>query len=127
MPLEHAFSRFGFQDNPRYGKRDDMRGLVAKLDRYRKGSKAYSVIRSWAFWLEVMSRHDFKAWKKRGAQIRAMIVDCHTFPDAYIKNNDKSGMINMLNYEIDKQEARVIVGKRQRSTDLSALRTTYKR
>lgn len=132
MPLEHAFSRFGLQDNRSYGKESDTVGLEARLGRYRKSGKAYSVIRSYFFWLDVMSRQDRKAWIKRAAQVRAMIIDAHGGPGDYIKNMDKSGMIRIINYHLDKEEARYImsgsrytaagvsIGKRKHNTSYSS-------
>ena len=114
MPLEHAFSRLGFQDNPNYGRRRDTRGLIARIKRYRTGTKAYSVIRSFLYWLDVMSRKDMQSWNKRAKQVKAMIIDSHTFPDNYINNDDKSGMINLINYELYKEKTRLIGIKRKR-------------
>lgn len=114
MPLEHAFSRFGFQDNRSYGKESDTIGLETRLKKYRKSGKAYSVIRSFFFWLDVMSRHERKAWIKRASQVRAMIINMHGGPGDYIRNQDKSGMIRIINRHLDKEEARYILGAYKR-------------
>ena len=117
MPLEHASSRFGFQDNRSYGKSSDIVGVNNRLKKYKTG-KAHSVIRSYFFWLDVMSRQDRKAWIKRGAQIRAMIINSHGNPGNYIRNQDKSGMMNVIFMELDREEARYLMsGSKRKSPD----------
>ncbi len=127
MPLEHAFSRFGFQDNRGYGKESDIAGVESRLKRYPKSGKAYSVIRSFFFWLDVMSRQDRKAWRKRASQVRAMIINCHGGPGNYIKNMDKSGMIRIVNRQLDMDEARYLMSFRKRKTPDSARGVIMKR
>lgn len=123
MPLEHAFSRFGFQDNRSYGKESDVVGVESRLRKYRKSGKAYSVIRSFFFWLDIMSRQDRKSWVKRASQIRAMIIDSHGGPGDYIKNMDKSGMIRLMNRHLDKEEARWILNAyKRKSTNISSMK-----
>jgi len=124
MPLEHAFSRFGFQDNRSYGKESDTIGVESRLRRYRKNGKAYSVIRSFFFWLDVMSRQDRKAWSKRASQVRAMIINCHGGPGDYLKNMDKSGMIRIMNRQLDKEEARYLMSgsHKRKATDISSMK-----
>lgn len=124
MPLEHAFSRFGFQDNRSYGKESDAVGVESRLRRYRKSGKAYSVIRSFFFWLDVMSRQDRKAWNKRAVQVRAMIINCHGGPGNYIKNMDKSGMIRIINRHLDREEARYLMSgsQKRKATDISSIK-----
>lgn len=124
MPLEHAFSRFGFQDNRSYGKQSDTVGVESRLRRYRKSGKAYSVIRSFFFWLDVMSRQDRKAWTKRASQVKAMIIDSHGGPGDYIKNMDKSGMIRIIHYQLDKEEARYLMSgsHKRKATDISSMK-----
>ncbi len=123
MPLEHDFSRFGFQDNRSYGKEDDTVGVESRLRRYPKRGKAYSVIRSFFFWLDVMSRQDRKSWVKRASQVRAMIINCHGGPGNYIRNNDKSGMIRIINRHLDREEARYILGAyKRKATDISSMK-----
>lgn len=119
MSLEHAFSRFGFQDQRSYGKREVVAGLHRRLRKYRKGGKAYSVIRSYFFWLDIMSRQDTKAWLRRASQIRAMIIDCHGGPGNYIRNDDKSGMIAVIFDEMDREEARLRVSRKRKLPDSS--------
>jgi hypothetical protein len=70
-----------------------------------------------------MSRQDRKAWIKRASQVRAMIIDCHGGPGDYIKNMDKSGMIRIINYQLDKEEARYLIGAyKRKATDISSLK-----
>ena len=128
MPLEHAFSRFGFQDNRSYGKEEDTIGVESRLRRYAKGGKAYSVIRSFFYWMDVMSREDRKAWRKRATQVKAMIINCHGGPLNYIKNKDKSGMIRLMNRHLDKEEARYLMSglhKRKATPNWPTARKRY--
>jgi hypothetical protein len=71
-----------------------------------------------------MSRQDRKAWSKRASQVRAMIINCHGGPGDYLKNMDKSGMIRIMNRQLDKEEARYLMSgsHKRKATDISSMK-----
>lgn len=113
MTLNNWFARLGFQENPDYGDYRDMRDMWSRLNKYRKGTRAFSVIKSFEYWVERMNRSDRIAWERRGQEIRAMIISCHEYPNNYIRNKDKSAMINMSHIVVNKNRNRT---KRKRSS-----------
>jgi len=86
-----------------YPKRVHMDGLHTRLGSYRD-RRARALIKTFYFWLHDMSRSDRRAWATRGAQIISKIDNART-----ISLKDKSGLDSMINYEMDREEARFIV------------------